>query len=241
MKADIWYPRYVGDYHRDTMHLSTLQHGAYCLLIDAYWINQGPLPDNDQQFANITKMSLSDWSAIRSVISKFFTQEGSELSKCPVWRHKRVEIEIEKARKQKDAKSLAAKNTNLKRWGNVSHSDSHSDSLTVSHEGRSSPSPSPSTMLTHSADRPGLEEVFVYADRIGLAKWKAEDWFNEMEGCGWLDYNHRPVIRWQALLSRTQTKWVSDGRPSGPPASKNGQPKLPEPKQIQEVINVRSL
>lgn len=71
-----------------------------------------------------------------------------------------------------------------------------------------------------SANRPDLNEVLFYAQKIGLAEWKAKDWFDEMEGCGWLDHNKRQIERWQSILNRVRTKWEADGRPAGPPASK---------------------
>ena len=234
MKADIWYPRYVGDYHRDTMHLSTLQHGAYCLLMDAYWINQGPLSGDDAQLSQIAKLSLSDWSAIRSVIAKFFI---IELGDCPIWRHKRIDKELEKALKQKESKSLAAKNTNVKRWGKQSHSESVSDSLSESQNGsqngRSSPSPSPSVVAERERDfpecasNPKLKDVEARAQMIGLAPWKARDWFDEMEGCGWLDHQKRPVVNWQAILNRVRSKWEADGRPMSPPVNRSAKAKKP--------------
>ena len=76
------------------------------------------------------------------------------------------------------------------------------------------------------AERPSIAEVLAYAAQVGLAPWKAEDWFHEMEGCGWLDFNHRPVSKWQPLILRVKAKWEADGRPMSPPASKfNGGPK----------------
>ena len=88
-----------------------------------------------------------------------------------------------------------------------------------------SPSPSPSSKgmresVRACAERPSPAEVQAYAVQIGLAPWKAEDWFNEMEGCGWLDFNHRSVAKWQPLLLRVKAKWEADGRPVSPPASK---------------------
>ena len=70
-----------------------------------------------------------------------------------------------------------------------------------------------------SADRPSLAEVQFHASSIGLGAWKAEDWFQEMEGCGWLDHQHRPVSAWKAVLARVRTKWEADGRPTAPPTS----------------------
>lgn len=77
---------------------------------------------------------------------------------------------------------------------------------------------------SQEADLPSLKEVLLYADKIGLAPWKAEDWFNEMEGCGWLDYQHRPVKGWRPVLVRVKLKWEADGRPKGPPTNPNHKP-----------------
>ena len=59
------------------------------------------------------------------------------------------------------------------------------------------------------------------AARIGLAEWKARDWFDEMEGCGWLDHKGRRIQRWQSVLARVKTKWEADGRPAHPPSALN--------------------
>jgi len=77
-------PFYVADYLGDTEHLSTLQHGAYCLLLFSYW-RRGGLPDDDQQLANIAKMPLEDWLAHKATLQALF-YDG--------WRHKRVDAEL---------------------------------------------------------------------------------------------------------------------------------------------------
>ena len=83
-----WMPLYVGDYLGDTEHLSTVQHGAYCLLLlFAYW-SRGNLPDDDRQLAHITRMSLRQWRRHRQVLQAFF-YDG--------WKHKRVESELNRA------------------------------------------------------------------------------------------------------------------------------------------------
>lgn len=78
------------------------------------------------------------------------------------------------------------------------------------------------------AEYPSLDEVKAKAEMIGLAPWKAEDWWHEMQGCGWLDYNHRPIRDWASVLSRVRTKWEADRRPMAPPSkpvtSANGKP-----------------
>jgi uncharacterized protein YdaU (DUF1376 family) len=77
-------PFYVADYLGDTEHLSTLQHGAYCLLLFSYW-RRGQLPDDDQSLANITRLSLDEWLTHRATLQAFFF-DG--------WKHKRVEAEL---------------------------------------------------------------------------------------------------------------------------------------------------
>lgn len=101
-KPDDWYPHYIADYAADTMHLTTVQHGAYRLLMDAYWRNQGPLDDDDDALAAITRLPLRDWRKMRPAIARFFQIDGS-------WSHKRIERELAKARHNSEQKSKAGK------------------------------------------------------------------------------------------------------------------------------------
>lgn len=105
-----WMPFYVGDYSADTGHLSTVQHGAYLLLILHYWA-KGGLPDDDQQLANITRLSLEDWQQHRSVLRAFFL-DG--------WRHQRLDVELKRnveiREKRRAAGSKGAVVANINRF-----------------------------------------------------------------------------------------------------------------------------
>jgi uncharacterized protein YdaU (DUF1376 family) len=81
-----WMPMYWGNYFGDTAHLSTLQHGAYLMLIAHYWTH-GSLPDDEQQLANITRLSLHDWRVNSPTLQAFF-YDG--------WKHKRINAELKR-------------------------------------------------------------------------------------------------------------------------------------------------
>ena len=97
-----WMPFYVGDYLADTLHLTTLQHGAYMLLLMHYW-RAGSLPTNEIALARICRLNRLSWTNNCSALAKLF-QAG--------WKHKRVELELEKARRISLQRSVAGK----KRW-----------------------------------------------------------------------------------------------------------------------------
>lgn len=71
-KTGIWMPIYIGDYLADTTMLSTEQHGAYLLMLMAYWKN-GPLPDDDEILANITRLPIDRWKKTRGLLLGFFS------------------------------------------------------------------------------------------------------------------------------------------------------------------------
>jgi uncharacterized protein YdaU (DUF1376 family) len=82
-----WMPFYIGDYLRDTANLTTVQHGAYLLLIMHYW-EHGNLPHNERELAAIARMPPKQWRAICDPIAKLF--KGN-------WTHKRIDEELAKA------------------------------------------------------------------------------------------------------------------------------------------------
>lgn len=118
-----WMPLYVGDYLADTRRLSTLEHGAYMLLIMEYW-QQGGLPDDDAKLARIAGLSKDEWLDIRDAISELFMSG---------WRHKRIDAEMKRAQEKSERAAASA----AKRWdkhqqcvGNANaYADAHANAM----------------------------------------------------------------------------------------------------------------
>jgi uncharacterized protein YdaU (DUF1376 family) len=96
-KNDLWMPLYVGEYLADTGHLTTVQHGAYLLLLMHYW-RKRELPSDDKQLAAIAKLPLRIWLDIKGTLQDFF-YDG--------WRHKRVEAEFQRRMEVSEKRALA--------------------------------------------------------------------------------------------------------------------------------------
>lgn len=88
MAAIPYMPLYVADYMSDAAHLSTLEHGAYLLLIMTYWQRGEALPDDDKKLARICRTDARTWTRLRPVLAEFFTVG------CSKWLHNRVEREL---------------------------------------------------------------------------------------------------------------------------------------------------
>lgn len=95
-------PLYVADYLADTRRLSTLEHGAYMLLIMEYWRNEG-IPTDDKKLARIVGLTFDEWMDIREEMADLF-QDG--------WKHKRIDEEL----KRSNDRSYAAKAKADRRW-----------------------------------------------------------------------------------------------------------------------------
>jgi uncharacterized protein YdaU (DUF1376 family) len=149
-KPDIWMPLYVADYLADTAYLTTEQHGAYLLMLMAYWRN-GPIPDNDAILAGITRLPPDAWSKARAVLEGFFQVSNG------VWCHKRVEAEYDKARRNRQAAHERAATAAKARWERQRMPQAMLQALPGGMlEPCSSPSPSPSQIPTaqSGADAP---------------------------------------------------------------------------------------
>lgn len=109
-RSDTWMPFYIGDYLADTMHLTRDQHGAYVLLIFAYWRRGSQLPDDDAQLAAIARATLAEWRRLRIVIAPFFQISGG------LWRHNRIEREIKRSESIQKKRSISGANGAAIRW-----------------------------------------------------------------------------------------------------------------------------
>lgn len=92
-------PLYVADYLADTGHLSTIEHGAYMLLIMHYW-QKGGLPDDDKRLASIARTSPEQWAQIRETLAEFFG-DG--------WKHARIDEELDKSKKAYERRASAGR------------------------------------------------------------------------------------------------------------------------------------
>ncbi len=102
-----WMPLYVGDYLAKTGHLTTIQHGAYLLLILHYWSNSG-LPTTDKELMAIARLTVEEWATNCHTLSQFFDRG---------WRHTRIDNELAKAKRIAETRSLSGLKGAWKRHG----------------------------------------------------------------------------------------------------------------------------
>lgn len=80
-----YYQHNVGDYARDTSHLTVIEHGIYRLLLDWCYLNEKPIPTE-----RAMRVGRGYPAETQSVLSEFFTETPDG------WEHGRVLREIEK-------------------------------------------------------------------------------------------------------------------------------------------------
>lgn len=72
-----FYKRFIGDYLRDTVHLSMVEHGAYTALLDAYYASEQPLPADAEALYRIAKaVTAVERRAVDIVADQFFPVNG---------------------------------------------------------------------------------------------------------------------------------------------------------------------
>lgn len=99
----LWTDAYLGD----TTHLTTIEHGAYLLLLMAAWRSKDCcLPDDDRLLARYAHLTAGQWMRMRPTLIQFFAvQDG-------VLRQSRLTAEREVVRQR----SMAASNSARAKW-----------------------------------------------------------------------------------------------------------------------------
>lgn len=91
-----YYERHLGDYARDTAHLTMIEHGAYTVLLDRYYATESGIPE-DQVHRVTRARSREEKQAVDTVLSEFFLLENG------LWIKNRVQEEIAKAQNKINA------------------------------------------------------------------------------------------------------------------------------------------
>jgi uncharacterized protein YdaU (DUF1376 family) len=162
-----YYRRYMGDYMRDTMHLSFMEHGAYTLMLDAQYSTEKALPtDYDGLYRICRAMTKPEQEAVRKVADEFFpVREGGRFN----LRAER-EIKVAQATIEKQRKSGAE--SSRKRWSTDGYTDESTDAPEIQPPTTNlqppPTNPQPPTTKKHKAQAP-----LVLPDWIPADQWEA--------------------------------------------------------------------
>lgn len=93
---------YIGDYQRDTAHLSVTEHGAYQLMLQHYYATEKPLPIGKALHRMLRAQDKAERDAIDAVVAQFWTETSDGLV------NDRADAEITKAGAQADTNRAIA-------------------------------------------------------------------------------------------------------------------------------------
>ena len=117
-----FYYRHIGDYIKDTAHLSLLEHGIYGRLLDVYYSREGAIP-GDQAARLVGARTDEEKAALGCVLAEFFDLGPAG------WTQSRCDKEIagyhEKQRKAKASAEV--------RW---SHTERNATAMPTHSEGK---------------------------------------------------------------------------------------------------------
>lgn len=126
-----YYSHNVGDYRRDTSHLSMLEHGAYRQLMDTYYLTEKPLSlVHADLMRTHSARSADEVQAMENVLKDFFTRTDEG------YIHKRCDVEIEAFH----AKSCSASESAKARWARV-RAEKEADAMRTHSEGNANHKP----------------------------------------------------------------------------------------------------
>lgn len=222
-----YYEHNVGDYRKDTAHLSLLEHGVYRQLLDTYYLDEHPLTlDHAKLMRSHSVRNADEVQALENVLADFFerTEQG--------YVHKRCEAVIGAYK----AKSANAKKSAEARWakerGNCdagamrSHTDGNANHKPLTNNQQpKEKTKAPRAKRPSRPSKTSLPNDFSISDRV--RKWAAEN------GHIRLEEHFESFVRkarakgyeyasWDdAFMEAIRTDWAGLKKQQGPPRQMN--------------------
>jgi len=220
-----WYPRYTGDYSRDTAHLTMTEHGAFNLMLDHYYATEKPLPECLNQIHRITgAFTPEEQTAAQAVLKQYFKHAPG----IGYRNNKADSVIAEQNAKHVKAVKKATKAAE-DRWNRVKDATSNATStaqamLKQCHpepepepEPNTEPKPEPEPIKQHLTEgkpprvcfsKPTKDEIKAYVAEI-RAKVDPDTFFDHYESNGWM-VGKVKMKDWKA----TVRKWKRTAQPA---------------------------
>lgn len=156
-----YYERFLGDYAKKAGHLTMIEHGAYTLLLDLYYVREEALPGDVNQVCRLARaQSKPERDAVSAVLQEFFDAIDGR------YVHRRCEQVIAEyhAKRQKASRSAHA------RWdAQKTDSERNANAMRTHKNGNALQSPVPSTQEEEKKGRvraPGFDPL-----SVSLPEW----------------------------------------------------------------------
>lgn len=115
-----YYQHHLGDYLRDTAHLSILEDGAYHRLLAAYYVREKPLPAELRECCKLARAtSGQERKAVAYVLDQFFALQDDG------YHQKRADEELAEYRVFIDKQRSNGKLGANKKWGSQRYANGH--------------------------------------------------------------------------------------------------------------------
>ena len=157
-----YYPHHIGDYLRDTAHLTALEDGIYRRMLDVYYASEKPLPVDIQWVSRLVRAHTEDErEAVQEILRQFFQKYEDG------WRNKRADEEIRTLNKR-----LKAWKANGKKGGRPkTHGFKLANQLVTTTDNPFESSQTPNTK--HQTPKKKPSTAFAVPDWIPQADWQA--------------------------------------------------------------------
>lgn len=109
-------PLWTDAYLADTRHLTTLEHGAYLLLLMEAWRRPDcSLPDDDKMLARLSGCTAEEWATIKDAVLDFWHRDGRSKTITQKRLKKEREYVLNRSKSQRDKI--------VKRWNKTKKDD----------------------------------------------------------------------------------------------------------------------
>lgn len=163
---------YIGDYQRDTGHLSVAEHGAFLLMLQHYYATEKPLPTGKALHRLLRATEKHERDAIDTVSAMFWTETEHGLVNA------RADDEIRKASHQREVnREIGKRGGRPKKTESVTESDSEP-------EPNHNPNQTPDSRQEHSSLRSEGRERSPAGSRLPPDWSLPDDWLTVATGIG---------------------------------------------------------